>query len=89
MTAHALAAVLALAVFSATFAEQQPRFRAGTSVVTVSVSVKRGNAAVANLKASDFVLTDSGVAQKIEALSIESLPIDVTLFLDTSASTAG
>ena len=89
MKGRALASLLALTQLIAAPAAQQPRFRAVTSVVTVSVAVKRGNAAVANLKASDFVLTDSGVPQKIEALSIESLPIDVTLFLDTSGSTAG
>jgi VWFA-related protein len=81
--------VLACVALSAWDLTQQPRFRAHTSVVTVSVSVKRGNNAVANLKAADFVLTDSGVPQKIEAVTIESLPIDVTLFLDTSGSTAG
>lgn len=81
--------VVALTLLSATGAAQQPRFSTVTSVVTVSVSVKRGNNAVANLKASDFTLTDSGVPQKVEAVSIESLPIDVTLFLDTSGSTAG
>lgn len=81
--------VVALTLLSAAGAAQQPRFSTVTSVVTVSVSVKRGNNAVANLKASDFTLTDSGVPQKVEAVSIESLPIDVTLFLDTSGSTAG
>lgn len=89
MTARVLAGVLALTMLSVAPAAQQPRFRATTAVVTVSVSVKRGNTAVANLKASDFTLTDSGVPQKIEAVSIESVPIDVTLFLDTSGSTAG
>jgi VWFA-related protein len=44
---------------------------------------------VANLKAADFALTDSGVPQTVEAVSIESVPIDTTLFLDTSGSTAG
>ena len=89
MTARALAAGLALTLLPAAPAAQQPRFRTLTAVVTVSVSVKRGNAAVANLKASDFTLTDSGVPQTIEAVSIESVPIDVTLFLDTSGSTSG
>ena len=89
MTARALAAVIAVTLLSAAPAAQQPRFRAVTAVVTVSVSVKRGNTAVANLRASDFTLTDSGVPQAIEAVSIESVPIDVTLFLDTSGSTAG
>jgi hypothetical protein len=83
---HVPAAVLAAAV---SIAAQQPTFRATTAVVTVSVSVKRGNNVVANLSAGDFTLTDRGVPQSIEAVSIESVPIDVTLFLDTSGSTSG
>ena len=50
----------------------QPTFRSTASLVSVSVSVKRGNAVVANLNAGDFTLTDSGVVQTIEAVSIES-----------------
>jgi VWFA-related protein len=68
---------------------EQRTFRSTTSIVSVSASVKRGNAAVANLTANDFALTDNGVPQALEAVSIESVPIDVTLFLDTSGSTAG
>lgn len=67
----------------------QTTFRSTTAVVSVSVSVKRGNSVVANLEAADFVLTDNGVPQTVEAVSIEDVPIDVTLFLDTSGSTAG
>ena len=67
----------------------QATFRSTTAIVSVSASVKRGNAVVANLKAADFILTDNGVPQKIEAVSIESVPVDVSLFLDTSGSTAG
>jgi VWFA-related protein len=64
-------------------------FRATTVSVAVNVSVKRGNRVVANLTAADFRLTDNGVAQTIDSVSRESVPVDVTLFLDTSASTAG
>ena len=67
----------------------QAVFRARTDLVAISVSVKRGNAPVANLTAADFVLLDNEVGQKIEALTIESVPLDVTLFMDTSGSTAG
>ncbi len=70
-------------------AARQTTFRTTTAVVSVSVSVKQGNNVVANLKAADFTLTDNGVAQTVEAVSIESVPIDVTLFLDTSGSTSG
>ena len=70
-------------------AAQRSAFRATTSLVSVSVSVKRGNNIVANLATADFALTDNGVAQTVDAVSIETVPIDVTLFLDTSGSTAG
>ena len=68
---------------------QVPIFRSTTATVAVNVSVKRGNSVVANLKAADFRLTDNGVPQTVDAVSIEAVPIDVTLFLDTSGSTAG
>ena len=57
--------------------------------VAISASVKRDNAPVANLTAADFRLTDNGVPQSIDAVTIESVPLDVTLFMDTSGSTAG
>lgn len=69
--------------------EAQVVFRARTESVAISASVKRGNAPVANLTAHDFRLTDNGIAQAIEAVTIESVPLDVTLFMDTSGSTAG
>ena len=69
--------------------DAQAIFRARTESVAISASVKRGNAPVANLTANDFKLTDNGVAQSIEAVTIESVPLDVTLFMDTSGSTAG
>lgn len=67
----------------------QAVFRTRTESVAISASVKRGNSPVANLTARDFLLTDNGVAQAIEAVTIESVPLDVTLFMDTSGSTAG
>ena len=67
----------------------QQVFRTATVSVAVNASVKRGNRVVANLTARDFRLTDNGVAQTIDAISVEAVPIDVTLFLDTSGSTAG
>ena len=79
----------AIGVSAAAVVAQRSAFRSTTSLVSVSVSVKRGNTVVANLTATDFSLTDNGVAQTVDAVSIESVPIDVTLFLDTSGSTAG
>ena len=78
-----------LPLLSANVLADQAVFRARTDLVAISASVKRGNAPVANLAAADFRVTDNGVAQSIEAVTIESVPLDVTLFMDTSGSTAG
>lgn len=85
----AAAGAIAVAAVVVSSAAQQPTFRTTTAVVSVSVSVTRGNTVVANLTSKDFGLTDRGVPQSIEAVSIESVPVDVTLFLDTSGSTSG
>ena len=70
-------------------AREQAVFRARTESVAISATVKRNNAVVANLKTADFLVTDNGVPQSVEAVTIESVPLDVTLFMDTSGSTAG
>jgi hypothetical protein len=82
------AAAAALALVMPAFA-QAPVFRASSISVAVNVSVKRGNRVIANLTAGDFRLLDNGVQQVVDAVSIEAVPLDVTLFLDTSGSTAG
>ena len=64
-------------------------FRSQTDAIAISASVKNGNMPVAGLAAADFRLTDNGVPQRIELLTVEAVPIDVTLFIDTSGSTAG
>lgn len=81
--------MLLLAMLALLAAPEQAVFRARTDLVAISASVKRGNAPVANLTAADFRLADNGVEQAIEAVTIESVPLDVTLFMDTSGSTAG
>jgi VWFA-related protein len=86
--AHVLSVLLWCSPLGGSTSEQAV-FRAGTELVAISASVKRGNAPVADLTAADFRLTDNGVVQAIEAVTIESVPLDVTLFMDTSGSTAG
>jgi VWFA-related protein len=88
IAASALVCATVLIVSPALDAQTQV-FRATAAQVSVSASVKKGNNVVANLAAKDFTLTDNGVAQTINAISMESVPVDVTLFLDTSGSTSG
>ena len=67
---------------------QQPVFRSGATLVTASVSVKRGNRPVSGLTAADFIVTDNGVPQTVERVAFEEVPIDVTVVIDLSGSTS-
>jgi len=64
-------------------------FRSGVEVVEVDVSVTRGGLPVQGLTARDFVVTDNGAVQQIQSVTLEQLPLSVTLVLDTSLSVAG
>jgi VWFA-related protein len=70
-------------------ARQQGRFQSGVELVVVPVSVTAKGKPVTGLGAEDFALTDNGVRQTVEAVSLDTLPIDVTLLLDTSSSVRG
>jgi len=60
---------------------QQVTFRTRTDAVSITVSVKQGRVPVTGLTADDFALTDRGVVQKVEALSLAHVPIDLTLVI--------
>jgi Ca-activated chloride channel family protein len=81
----------AAAWLPASLAAQQtpPRFTGGTDAVLVDVLVTRGAKPVPDLKTGDFVVIDSGVEQKAELIAVESLPVNLLLALDTSASVRG
>jgi VWFA-related protein len=66
-----------------------PLFRSTAHSVIVDVSVKKGNNPVLGLGADDFRLLDNGVKQNVTAISMDAVPIDVSVFLDISASTYG
>ena len=83
------AALLTAACLSLATVAAAQVFRSGIDLVSVNVSVKSGNAVVAGLTAADFRLYDNGVLQQVEAVAIEDVPIDVTIFHDTSVSQGG
>lgn len=74
---------------SAVLLSAQQRFQTQTELVIVPVSVTQNGRPATGLTAADFALTDNGVAQQIEAVSVDALPIDVTLVLDASSSVRG
>jgi Ca-activated chloride channel family protein len=49
----------------------------------------RGGQPVQGLTAHDFVVTDNGVEQEVESVTLDRLPLSVTFVLDASASVAG
>jgi VWFA-related protein len=67
-------------------AAQQPIFRSKRESVRVDVLVSDRGRPVRDLKAGDFEVFDSGVAQQIDFVSVEQLPINVVLALDSSTS---
>ena len=70
--------------------EQQPRFKTGVDVVSVSATVTDANGRfVRNLTRDDFVIYEDGVAQPILYFSSERVPVSLGLALDTSGSMAG
>ena len=64
-------------------------FRSGVEVVELDVSVTRGGQPVGGLSAQEFSLTDNGVAQVIDSVALDQLPLSVLLALDTSQSVSG
>ena len=78
-----VASALAVASIGAQDKPQtQVPFRSSTAGVAIHVSVKSGGDAVTGLRLQDFVLNDTGVRQTIQAISLERVPLDVTVVVD-------
>jgi len=67
----------------------QQTFGTRVEQVRVDVLVTDNGRPVTGLTASDFEITDNGVAQQIDLLTSEQLPLNVVLAVDASQSTAG
>ena len=67
----------------------QPTFRAGVDVVRVDVSVMDGLTPVPGLTIDKFAVTDNGVGQELQSVSLDTVPLDLTIVLDTSFSMEG
>jgi VWFA-related protein len=81
-------ALVATALVSAS-QQQTPIYRSGVSAVTIDVAVTEGKRVVADLTRDDFELLDNGVPQKILDVSRDTLPLEVSLAMDTSESVFG
>jgi VWFA-related protein len=86
---RSLPLALALVLWGAVRAEQQPSFRSGTLGVRVDVLVTDGRKPVTGLKSDDFEIRDNGVLQTIDLVDTADVALNVVLALDTSGSTEG
>src|SRR5262245_36455333 len=86
MRIAALAAALCVLIHAVSTAQI---FRSEVEVVELDVAVERNGAPVTGLTAADFLLTDNGVIQDVGSVTLDRLPLSVTLVLDTSRSVAG
>ncbi len=68
---------------------QVPVFRSGVDAVRVDVSVMRGTRPVRGLATENFTLTDNGVAQDIDSVTVDTVPLNIMLVLDSSGSMLG
>jgi hypothetical protein len=64
---------------------QQQTFRTATDAVLVDVSIMAHGQAVPSLGRADFTLMDSGVSQEIDDVGVVSLPIDLSLLIETGS----
>jgi VWFA-related protein len=70
-------------------AQEVPTFAAQVESVYLDVWVGQGAKPLTGLDASNFEVTDNGIAQTIELVDSAHVPLYAVLVLDTSASVAG
>jgi VWFA-related protein len=68
---------------------QQPTFSTRVEAVRVDVLVTDARGPVRGLGPADFEIRDNGVAQHVDLVSFDQIPLNVVLALDMSASVAG
>lgn len=83
------AAIAASVAQTSVLVAQPPQFRADALAVRVDVLVMQGRKPAAGLTAREFELRDNGVVQKVDVIEASSVPLNVILALDMSASVAG
>jgi tight adherence protein B len=83
-----LAVVTGVAAATAMVAAQ-PIFKARVDVVRIDASVMNGASPVAGLTKNNFAITDNGVRQTIDSVSLDTVPLSLMLVFDTSESMSG
>jgi VWFA-related protein len=88
-TRQAAVIVVAVAAAARLASAQQPTFSSKLEAIRVDAFVTdRGNV-IRGLQPADFEIRDNGVAQTVDLVSFQQIPLNVILALDTSASVSG
>ncbi len=88
--AFPLALTASLALAAGLTAQQQPAFRAGVEIVSLTVTVTdRQGRYVTDLARDEFEVYEDGVHQDVAYFNRTNLPIALSLLLDTSSSMEG
>jgi VWFA-related protein len=82
-------ACLAAATSGSLLAAQAPTFSARTRAVRIDVLATLGGRPVTGLGPEDFEVRDNGVAQQVDLVSFERVPLNLVLALDVSDSVSG
>jgi VWFA-related protein len=86
------AQILSVALFAVAAAQGQPakpQFGVATDAVAVDVLVSDRKGPVRGLTADDFAVFDNGIAQRVQVVTADQIPLLVSLVLDTSESVSG
>jgi len=86
---HPVALALVLSAGTIPAIRQAPTFSTRLEAVRVDVLVTDRGQLVRELKPADFDVSDNGVAQVVDLVTFEQVPLNVILALDMSASVAG
>ena len=70
-------------------ADQVPTFRAQIDSVRVDALVTEDRRVVRGLRVSDFEITDNGVPQQVDLMSVDEMPLNVVMAFDLSDSMTG
>lgn len=87
MIGKALVALTCIATLAV--AQERRPFRVNVDAVPVDVLATDRGLPLTGLGAADFELRDNGVIQRIDSVSIEDVPLNLMLALDTSQSVDG
>ncbi|HSK11194.1 MAG TPA: VWA domain-containing protein [Vicinamibacterales bacterium] len=87
---HAAIAILPLLAAAVAAQQQQPSFRAGVEIVSLTVTVTdAAGRYVTGLGSEEFAVYEDGVLQDLAYFNRTNLPVALSLLLDTSASMEG